>query len=173
MPVHHIVRYIHTHTHTHTHAYIQTHTCAEGVAIDGDNPDHILWLYERAQDRAKDYRIQGVTYRLTQGGLGYLPPLSLSSPTPSLSLSPSPSPYPSLSLSLSLSPIYQYHFSPSFILISLFIRSCEAHHTSRSFYQCSYCWYEKLELHSDSVHCDCIQLYLSPSQLCVLQRHSS
>ena len=41
---------------------------AEGVSLDGDNPDHILWVYEKAQDRAREYRIEGVTYRLTQGG---------------------------------------------------------------------------------------------------------
>lgn len=39
----------------------------EGVTIDGDNPDHIMWIYERAQERADEYGIQGVTYRLTQG----------------------------------------------------------------------------------------------------------
>jgi ubiquitin-activating enzyme E1 C len=39
----------------------------DGVALDGDNPDHILWVFERAQERAKEYGIQGVTYRLTQG----------------------------------------------------------------------------------------------------------
>ena len=44
------------------HGYI-----AEDVTIDGDNPDHIMWLYDKAQDRAREYGIQGVTYRLTQG----------------------------------------------------------------------------------------------------------
>jgi ubiquitin-activating enzyme E1 C len=39
----------------------------DGVAIDGDNPDHILWLFEKAQLRAEEYGIQGVNYRLTQG----------------------------------------------------------------------------------------------------------
>lgn len=37
------------------------------MAIDGDNPDHIVWLFEKAQHRAEEYRIQGVNYRLTQG----------------------------------------------------------------------------------------------------------
>ena len=77
---------------------------------------------------------------------------------------------PSLSLSLSLSPIYQYHFTPSFILISLFIRSCEAHHTSCGVYQCSYCWYEKLELHSDSVHCVAVFNFIFPLHSCVCYR---
>ena len=40
---------------------------ADGVGIDGDSPDHIMWIYERAQERADEYGIQGVTYRLTQG----------------------------------------------------------------------------------------------------------
>ena len=62
---------------------------AEGVSLDGDNPDHILWVYEKAQDRAREYRIEGVTYRLTQGGTMhytfvaalYLPHTSLILPT--------------------------------------------------------------------------------------------
>ena len=39
------------------------------VPIDGDNPDHISWIYERALERADEFGIQGVTYRLTQGRL--------------------------------------------------------------------------------------------------------
>jgi ubiquitin-activating enzyme E1 C len=35
--------------------------------IDGDNPDHIKWLFEVAEARAKKFGIRGVTYRLTQG----------------------------------------------------------------------------------------------------------
>ena len=37
------------------------------MPIDGDNPDHISWIFEKSQDRAAEYGIQGVTYRLTQG----------------------------------------------------------------------------------------------------------
>lgn len=37
------------------------------VAIDGDDPQHITWIYEKAIDRANQYGIRGVTYRLTQG----------------------------------------------------------------------------------------------------------
>jgi len=39
----------------------------EGVAIDGDNPQHVRWLFEKSQERANNYSITGVTYRLTQG----------------------------------------------------------------------------------------------------------
>ncbi|CAB1329836.1 unnamed protein product [Coregonus sp. 'balchen'] len=39
----------------------------DGVGLDGDNPEHIQWVFQRAQDRAADYSITGVTYRLTQG----------------------------------------------------------------------------------------------------------
>ncbi|TPX30426.1 hypothetical protein SeMB42_g07920 [Synchytrium endobioticum] len=35
--------------------------------VDGDDPDHIRWLLEKAQSRAKEFNIQGVTYSLTQG----------------------------------------------------------------------------------------------------------
>lgn len=36
---------------------------------DGDNPEHVQWVYERALDRAESFGIQGVTYRLTMGVL--------------------------------------------------------------------------------------------------------
>uniref|UniRef100_A0A8C8FWH2 NEDD8-activating enzyme E1 catalytic subunit n=1 Tax=Oncorhynchus tshawytscha TaxID=74940 RepID=A0A8C8FWH2_ONCTS len=39
----------------------------DGVGLDGDNPEHIHWVFQRAQERAVDYSITGVTYRLTQG----------------------------------------------------------------------------------------------------------
>ncbi|KFD48119.1 hypothetical protein M514_11000 [Trichuris suis] len=39
----------------------------EGKAIDGDNPAHINWIYEKALQRANSFGIAGVTYRLTQG----------------------------------------------------------------------------------------------------------
>jgi len=41
--------------------------CAASVGIDGDDPDHIKWIYEHAVDRANQYGITGVDYRLTQG----------------------------------------------------------------------------------------------------------
>ena len=49
------------------YVYIWYFIHAEGVAIDGDNPDHIVWIFEKAQERADEYGIQGVNYRLTQG----------------------------------------------------------------------------------------------------------
>uniref|UniRef100_A0A0N4ZN67 NEDD8-activating enzyme E1 catalytic subunit n=1 Tax=Parastrongyloides trichosuri TaxID=131310 RepID=A0A0N4ZN67_PARTI len=35
--------------------------------IDGDNPDHIMWIYKKAVARAEKYGISGVDIRLTQG----------------------------------------------------------------------------------------------------------
>ncbi len=35
--------------------------------MDTDNPEHISWLYEVALARAKEFKIEGVTYSLTQG----------------------------------------------------------------------------------------------------------
>merc|ERR1719232_1519960 len=37
------------------------------VPIDGDDPQHITWIYEKALERSNNYGIRGVTYRLTQG----------------------------------------------------------------------------------------------------------
>ncbi|XP_071815428.1 NEDD8-activating enzyme E1 catalytic subunit-like [Apostichopus japonicus] len=45
----------------------QEHPFGENVGIDGDDPTHIQWIFEKAQDRADQYGIKGVTYRLTQG----------------------------------------------------------------------------------------------------------
>ncbi len=39
------------------------------VAIDGDDPKHIKWLYQQALHRANQFGITGVTYRLTQGNM--------------------------------------------------------------------------------------------------------
>ncbi|XP_073972403.1 ubiquitin-like activating enzyme 3 [Rhodnius prolixus] len=35
--------------------------------IDGDDPSHINWIYEKALERANTFNIIGLTYRLTQG----------------------------------------------------------------------------------------------------------
>uniref|UniRef100_A0A8D3CJA7 NEDD8-activating enzyme E1 catalytic subunit n=1 Tax=Scophthalmus maximus TaxID=52904 RepID=A0A8D3CJA7_SCOMX len=37
-----------------------------GGNLDGDNPDHIQWVFDRSQERAAEFSITGVTYRLTQ-----------------------------------------------------------------------------------------------------------
>jgi len=39
----------------------------EDVIIDGDDPAHIQWIYEKSLERASTYNIAGVTHRLTQG----------------------------------------------------------------------------------------------------------
>ncbi|KAJ3085788.1 hypothetical protein HK102_013833, partial [Quaeritorhiza haematococci] len=38
-----------------------------GQKIDGDDPEHLKWLFETASSRAKEFNITGVTYSLTQG----------------------------------------------------------------------------------------------------------
>ena len=35
--------------------------------LDNDNPEHIQWLFETASSRAREFKITGVTYSLTQG----------------------------------------------------------------------------------------------------------
>lgn len=37
------------------------------TGIDGDDPQHINWIYEKAMERAAQFGIQGTTYRLVQG----------------------------------------------------------------------------------------------------------
>lgn len=34
-----------------------------GVVLDGDDPQHVNWVYEKAQDRASQYNITGLSYR--------------------------------------------------------------------------------------------------------------
>lgn len=52
----------------------------ENVAIDGDDPSHIQWIYDKAIARANVYSITGVTYRLTQGKSFYYSTINLISP---------------------------------------------------------------------------------------------
>ena len=35
--------------------------------LDTDDPDHIEWLYRMALQRATEFKIEGVTWALTQG----------------------------------------------------------------------------------------------------------
>jgi len=42
-------------------------TFPKDTKVDNDNPDHINWLFETAKRRAEEHKIQGVTYKLTQG----------------------------------------------------------------------------------------------------------
>lgn len=38
-----------------------------GVALDGDDPQHVGWVYEKSAERALQFNIVGLTYRLVQG----------------------------------------------------------------------------------------------------------
>jgi NEDD8-activating enzyme E1 len=40
---------------------------ASDIKLDNDNPEHVQWLFETASSRAKEFKITGVTYSLTQG----------------------------------------------------------------------------------------------------------
>jgi ubiquitin-activating enzyme E1 C len=42
--------------------------------VDGDDPNHIQWIYERSVARAKEFNISGVTYKLTQGVVKHIIP---------------------------------------------------------------------------------------------------
>lgn len=46
----------------------------DNVEIDGDDPEHIQWIYEKSLERANEYNIQGVTYRTTQGVIKHIIP---------------------------------------------------------------------------------------------------
>ena len=145
---------IHAHTHTHTN----THT-PRGCG------------YRWGQPRPHSVAVRESTGQ--SQGLPH-PGSHLQTDTGWAGLSPSPPPLSGLdslphlpSLSLSLSSVYQYHFSPPFFLISL---SGVVKHiipavasTNAVIAGMKNC----IRIHS------CIQLHLSPSQLCVLQRHSS
>ncbi|KAG2471428.1 LMOD3 protein, partial [Polypterus senegalus] len=38
----------------------------DGVTLDGDDPEHIQWVFHKALERGAQFKITGVTYRLTQ-----------------------------------------------------------------------------------------------------------
>lgn len=42
--------------------------------LDGDDPQHVSWVYEKAQERANTYNITGLSYRLVQGVLKHIIP---------------------------------------------------------------------------------------------------
>jgi len=44
------------------------------VGIDGDDPNHCQWIYEKSLERAREFSIEGVTYRLTQGVIKHIIP---------------------------------------------------------------------------------------------------
>lgn len=44
------------------------------VPLDGDDPQHIGWIYERSQERANQFNISGITYRLVQGVIKHIIP---------------------------------------------------------------------------------------------------
>lgn len=46
----------------------------EETHIDGDDPIHLKWLFDRATERASEFGIEGVTYRLTQGVIKHIIP---------------------------------------------------------------------------------------------------
>lgn len=45
-----------------------------GAPLDGDDPHHLLWVFEKAQERASSYSISGLTFRLVQGVLKHIIP---------------------------------------------------------------------------------------------------
>jgi ubiquitin-activating enzyme E1 C len=42
--------------------------------LDTDDPDHIEWLYQKALSRAAEFKIEGVTWALTQGVVKHIIP---------------------------------------------------------------------------------------------------
>lgn len=43
-------------------------------ALDGDDPEMITWVFEKAQERANNFNITGLSYRLVQGVLKHIIP---------------------------------------------------------------------------------------------------
>ena len=46
----------------------------EDTQIDGDDPLHLKWIYDKSLERANEFNIEGVTYRLTQGVIKHIIP---------------------------------------------------------------------------------------------------
>jgi ubiquitin-activating enzyme E1 C len=46
----------------------------KGEKVDGDNAEHIQWIFERALLRAQEFGIEGVTFKLTQGVVKHIIP---------------------------------------------------------------------------------------------------
>lgn len=44
-----------------------TSSLVTDTKLDTDNPEHIQWLYDIALARAKEFKIEGITWALTQG----------------------------------------------------------------------------------------------------------
>lgn len=42
--------------------------------LDGDDPQHITWIYEKAVERANQFNISGLSYRLVQGVIKHIIP---------------------------------------------------------------------------------------------------
>ncbi len=40
--------------------------------LDGDKTEHVQWVFQESLKRAAEFKITGVTYRLTQGKAGWI-----------------------------------------------------------------------------------------------------
>ena len=49
----------------HCIAYFYENWPKENGPLDKDNFEHMNWIYQKALKRAKEYKIEGVTYKLT------------------------------------------------------------------------------------------------------------
>lgn len=70
-PVH--IHHIHSRLPEHCIEYVKVIQWEKenpfGVTLDGDDPQHLSWVCEKAQDRANQFHITGLSYRLVQGVL--------------------------------------------------------------------------------------------------------
>lgn len=49
------------------HSSLASSSFLKDQKIDGDDPEHLSWLFKTATARANEFDISGVTYTLTQG----------------------------------------------------------------------------------------------------------